>query len=140
MVSVSALAAGVVAGLLANGSGYLITGRLFHPFQARTPDTWRATEDWSNYTYAALVRIGACVAIALLYAAVGFSFPSIGPGALARGASFGALLWLIAILPVLVEVAFFVNWHRGFVVGLLIDWLVTCAIAGMAAAIAVPAP
>jgi hypothetical protein len=30
----------------------------------------------------------------------------------------------------------FVNWHRGFVVGLLLDWLVVCLLASMAAALA----
>jgi len=42
VVILQPLAAGVVAGILSNITGYLITGRLFHPYQAQTPNTWRA--------------------------------------------------------------------------------------------------
>jgi hypothetical protein len=139
MPFVHALAAGGIAGVLANVSGYALTGRLFHPFQSKTPNTWRATESGSHYVYAAAVRIGACVGVALLYAAAGAAVPSLGAGPLARGLSFGAILWAVTILPVLVEAAFFVNWHRGFVAGLLLDWLVACLLAGAAAALAVGA-
>ncbi len=63
------LLAGLIAGILANGTGYLIAGRLFHPFQARTPSTWRASESWQHYQYAILVRIAACIGIGFFYAA-----------------------------------------------------------------------
>ena len=133
------LAAGVVAGILANVTGYLITGRLFHPFQAKTPNTWRATESWTHYQYATAVRIGACIAIAFALAGLGNAFPTIGDGAIARGISFGLILWAVTILPLVVEVALFVKWHRGFVVGLLLDWLVVCVLASVSSAIALGA-
>jgi len=41
--------------------------------------------------------------------------------------------------PVILETALFVNWHRGFVVGLLLDWLVLCLIAGACASVAIHA-
>jgi hypothetical protein len=31
----------------------------------------------------------------------------------------------------------FVNWHRGFILGLVMDWLVVCVLASVAAAVAV---
>jgi hypothetical protein len=65
------LAGGVIAGIGANATGYMITGRLFHPYQAKTPNTWRQTETWAHYQYATAVRIAACIGIGLLYAAVG---------------------------------------------------------------------
>ena len=49
MVILKILAAGAIAGIVANATGYVITGRLFHPYQAKTPNTWRATESWTHY-------------------------------------------------------------------------------------------
>jgi len=137
MTTLRIVAAGAIAGLLANATGYLITGRLFHSYQAQTPHTWRATESWSHYQYATAIRMAACIAIALLYVALRSVSPTLGDAAIARGASFGLLLWAVTILPVVLEVALFVNWHRGFVLGLLLDWLVVCILASSAAAIAV---
>ena len=137
MTTLKIVAAGAIAGLLANATGYLITGRWFHPYQARTPNTWRATESWTHYQYATAIRIAACIAIALLYVALQSVLHTFGDGGIARGATFGLLLWAVTILPVVLEVALFVNWHRGFVVGMLLDWLVVCVLASAAAAIAV---
>jgi hypothetical protein len=139
MAIIKVLAAGVIAGSVANATGYLITGRLFHPYQARTPGTWRAAESWTHYLNAAAIRIAACVAIGFLYVALGTAAPTIAGGAIARGVSFGAILWAVTILPLLLEVALFVNWHRGFVVGLLLDWLVVCILASTAAVVVVGA-
>ena len=62
------LAAGAIAGLVANITGYLITGMLFHRYQARTPGTWRASESWAHYMVSMAIRIFACIAIGLVYA------------------------------------------------------------------------
>jgi hypothetical protein len=131
------ITAGLIAGILANATGYLITGRLFHPYQAKTPGTWRQAESWTHYQYATGIRIAACVGIGLFYAAFAPSFAGFGGGALSRGAGFGALLWAVTILPLVLEVALFVNWHRGFILGLVMDWLVVCVLASMAAAVVV---
>jgi hypothetical protein len=133
------IAGGVIAGILANATGYLITGRLFHPYQAKTPNTWRQAESWTHYQYATAIRIAACVGIGLFYAAFAASLASFGAGAIPRSVSFGALLWGVTILPLVLEVALFVNWHRGFVMGLVVDWLVVCVLASVAAAVAVGA-
>jgi hypothetical protein len=86
-----------------------------------------------------LIRIGACSAIACLYAALARAAPSFAADVFSRGVSFGALLWGATILPLVLEVSLFVNWHRGFVVGLLLDWLVVCLLASICAAAAVGA-
>ncbi len=133
------LAAGAFAGVIANVTGYLITGRFFHRYQASTPDTWRAAESWKHYSYAAVVRISASIGIGFLYAAVGAVSPVFGMEMVTRGATFGSILWMVTILPVVLEMALFVNWHRGFVVGLLLDWLVVCALASVSANVALSA-
>ena len=130
MVILQPLAAGVVAGILSNVTGYVITGRLFHPYQARTPNTWRAAESYALYLYSAGVRTLACIGIAFLYGAL-FASTSIS-----GAAAFGVGVWAITVAPVVVEVALFVNWHRGFVAGLLLDWLVVCVLASVAACLA----
>ena len=131
------LAAGAIAGVVANVTGFLITGLLFHRYQALTPNTWRATESWTHYLYAVAVRICASIAIGFLYAAVGTPSRVFGLELIARGVGFGSILWAVTILPVVLEVALFVNWHRLFVVGLLLDWLVVCVLSSISAALAV---
>jgi hypothetical protein len=133
------LAAGAIAGVVANVTGYVITGRLFHRYQAMTPNTWRATESWTHYLYAAAVRISASIALGFLYATVVAASPVFGLEPISRGAGFGSILWAVTILPVVLEVALFVNWHRHFVVGLLLDWLVVCVLSSVSAAVAVGA-
>ncbi len=136
MLPLKVILAGVAAGVLANVTGYLIVGRLFHAYQARTPNTWRTTESWNHYLYAAAIRVLACIGIGAAYYCFGSAASAIAAGPLASAAVFGASLWAVAVLPLVVEAALFVNWHRGFVVGLLLDWLVISVMASAAAALA----
>jgi hypothetical protein len=128
---------GLIAGILANATGYLITARLFHSYQNKTPNTWRHTESWTHYLAATAIRIAACIGIGFFYALLLPSLTNLGGGVLARGSTFGSFLWAVTVMPLVLEVALFVNWHRGFVLGLVIDWLVVYVLAGMAAAVAV---
>jgi hypothetical protein len=127
---------GICAGVLSNITGYVITGRLFHGYQARTPGTWRVAESWGHYMYSAGIRVLACIGIALLYHSYQAAGSDSGINALSGAIGFAICLWAVAMLPVILEIAIFVNWHRGFVVGLAIDWLVLCAIACSATAVA----
>lgn len=136
MVALKILVVGGIAGVLSNITGYVITGLVFHRYQALTPNTWRSAESWMHYLYSAGVRIFACTAIALLYDAFGAGIPDLVTGAIPNGAGFGAFLWAATAAPVILEAALFVNWHRGFVVGLLLDWLVLCVVAGVVASVA----
>ena len=137
MTILQILAGGVIAGIGANATGYMITGRWFHAFQAKTPNTWRLTESWAHYLYATAVRIAACIGIGLLYAVIGAASTLLSDHPLLRALSFGSILWAVTILPLVVEVALFVNWHRGFVAGLLLDWLVVCELACVSTAVAI---
>ena len=131
--------AGVVAGVLSNVSGYVITGRWFHRFQSQTPNTWRASESWVHYQYAALIRLLVCIGVAYAFAALTNQAIPVSSSAAYRGVLFGGFLWLVTALPIIVETSLFVNWHKGFVVGLLLDWFVLMLLAGIAGAIAVSA-
>lgn len=128
---------GLIAGVVANITGYVITGRLFHAYQTRTPNTWRQAESWAHYLYAAAIRIVCCVGIGFLYAAIAAHFPAAADPVILRGVTFGSVLWALTILPMVLEVSLFVNWHFGFVVGLLLDWLVVFVLASLAAAAAI---
>ena len=139
MVILKVVAAGAIAGVFSNVTGYLITGRLFHPYQARTPNTWRVTESWIDYLHAAAARIIACIAIGFLYAAVGRAAPTFAQDLISRSVSFGVILWAVTTLPLVHELTQFVNWHRGFAVGLLLDWLVVYVLASVSAAVALGA-
>ncbi len=126
----------MIAGIVSNVTGYVITGRLFHPYQAKTPDTWRAAESYAHYLYSAGVRVLACIGIAFLYGLLAGSTAVFGSASIMGAAVFGFSLWAVTVVPVVIEAALFVNWHRGFVAGLLLDWLIVCVIASIAACFA----
>lgn len=127
---------GAIAGILSTVTGYWITGRLFHAYQARTPNTWRSTESWSSYLVSTGLRLFACIAIAGLYGGTEIGRSLGGNGTIASGAIFGVGLWALTVAPAILEAALFVNWHRGFVVGLLLDWMIVFVLAGVAGAVA----
>ncbi len=135
-MTLNVLLAGGIAGISSTVTGYVITGRLFHAYQARTPHTWRSTESWSNYLGSTGLRLFACIAIAGLYGTLEFGTSLFGRGTTLSGAVFGIGLWAITVAPAMLEAALFVNWHRGFVVGLLLDWMVVFILAGTAGAAA----
>jgi hypothetical protein len=118
---------GAIAGLiLSSTSSFLITGRLFHPYQKRTPSTWR-TESWRQHLLAVLLQAIAGAGLGGLFAVAGA--PPIG----LKLFELGATVWAVLATCILIQ-ALYVNWHRGFVLGLLIDWtvfiaavLLTCA-------------
>src|SRR5450432_303369 len=101
------VAAGLIAGILANITGYLITGRLFHKFQTRTPNTWRATESWGHYLYSSVIRLFSCLAIVLFYAACSAMVPAIFGSTLFGAAVFGGCLWAAIAAPIILEIALF---------------------------------
>lgn len=107
------LVAGVFSGVVANVTGYLITGHTFHRYQAMTPNTWRGAESWAHYVYAMTLRLFTCTAIGFMYCLVGAKSPFFHLDPVMRGAIFGGILWAVTMLPVVLELALFVNWHRG---------------------------
>jgi len=123
----SAILVGAMSGLVLSGTAsYLITGRLFHRYQARTPSTWRA-ESWRQHALAMLLQALAGAALGGLYVAAG----SPAPGATLF--QLAAAAW-IAIASVILIQALYVKWHPAFVLGLLIDWAVFVAAVSLACA------
>jgi hypothetical protein len=111
---------GAIAGLiLSSTTSFLITGRLFHPFQKKTPSTWRA-ESWRQHLFAMLLQAIAGAGLGWLFAIGGM--PPVGITLF----ELGGAVWMVLAASILIQ-ALYVNWHRGFVIGLLIDWTVFIA-------------
>jgi hypothetical protein len=111
---------GAIAGLvLSSTTSFLITGRLFHPYQKKTPSTWR-TESWRQHLFAMLLQTMAGVGLGCLFAVGGA--PPLG----IKLFEMGAAVWIVLAACILIQ-ALYVNWDRGFVVGLIIDWTVFIA-------------
>jgi hypothetical protein len=111
---------GAISGLvLSVTASFLITGRLFHPYQKRTPGTWRA-ESWRSHAFAMLLQTIAGTGVGWIFALVGA--PSVG----LRLFEVAAAVWMVVIACILIQ-ALYVNWHAGFVLGLVLDWSVFVA-------------
>jgi hypothetical protein len=111
---------GAIAGLvLSLTTSFLITGRLFHPYQKKTPSTWRA-ESWRQHLIAMLLQTIAGAGLGGLFAVCGA--PPLG----IRLFELGAAVWMVLTACILIQ-ALYVNWHLGFVVGLDLDWTVFIA-------------
>jgi hypothetical protein len=111
---------GAIAGLiLSSTTSFLITGRLFHRYQKKTPSTWR-TESWRQHLLAMLLQTIAGAGLGGLFAMGGA--PPIG----IRLFDLGAAVWMVVAACILIQ-ALYVNWDRGFVVGLVLDWTVFIA-------------
>jgi hypothetical protein len=125
--------AGAVGGALSIVTSRLVTGVLFHRFQAFTPATWRR-EGPGQYLASSVLAVAAGAVVGLLFVATGGADGLGLTSWLARGLMFGFLLWLAVAVPSLVGTALYVNLHRGVVVGLLLDSLVGLALVSGACA------
>jgi hypothetical protein len=105
--------------VLSATTSYLITGRLFHPYQKKTPATWRA-ESWRHHLFALLLQGIAGAGLGCAFTLAGA--PGIGLGLL----KLGAALWILLAACILIQ-ALYVNWHPAFVAGLVLDWTVFIA-------------
>ena len=122
------LFAGLMSGVIGVFTSWLITGMLFHPFQARTPQTWRPSEGPRHYAAASGLTMLAALVITAFFAATGGLDGVTGP--ITNGVYFGFLCWAALALPVILSSALFINLHKAFVAGLLLDWLVLSLVAG----------
>jgi hypothetical protein len=122
------LLAGLISGVIGVFTSWLITGMLFHPFQAKTPQTWRPSEGSRQYAGASALTILAALIISAFFAATGGLHGVTGP--VTNGVYFGFLCWAALALPMTLSSALFINLNRGFVAGLLLDWLVLSLLAG----------
>ena len=111
---------GAISGLILSATAsYVITGRLFHPFQKKTAATWRP-ESWRHHLIAMLLQALAGAGIGCAFALLGA--PAVG-GALLE---LGCAIWMVLMACILIQ-ALYVNWHPGFVIGLTLDWTVFLA-------------
>jgi len=111
------ISVGAVSGLVLGATtSFLITGWLFHPFQAKTSATWRA-ESWRQHVLALLLHLITGVGLGWLFTLAGA--PPIGSTLL----ELMAAVWIVIASCLLIH-ALYVNWHPGFVVGLVLDWAV----------------
>jgi len=111
---------GAISGLILSATtSFLITGRLFHPYQKMTAATWRP-ESWRQHLLAMLLQSMAGAGIGWLFSAAGA--PTLGFALFELGLG----VWMALVACILIQ-AVYVNWHAGFIVGLVLDWTVFIA-------------
>jgi len=111
---------GAISGLILSATtSFLITGRLFHPYQKMTAATWRP-ESWRQHLLAMLLQSMAGAGIGWLFSAAGA--PTLGFALFELGLG----VWMALVACILIQ-ALYVNWHAGFIVGLVLDWTVFIA-------------
>lgn len=124
----SALLPGAIAGLVTIFTSWLWMGVIFHPYQARTPETWRPEGNLS-YLLSSAIHFLACIAIAtLLQLVVAGGSGFFGQGVLGA-LRFGALIWMALAAPLAIDAGVFIKLHPWVVVGQLLDWLTTSLVA-----------
>jgi hypothetical protein len=107
---------GAIAGtVLSVSTSYLVTGWLFHRFQSATPQTWRS-ESWRSHGIAIVLQAAAGAALGAVFVVAGTPVLGLKLVTLATG------VWVSLAACLLVQ-AVYVRWHWGFVLGLLLDWL-----------------
>ena len=124
----SAIDPGLIAGFISIFTSWLCMGVIFHRFQKETPATWRP-EGTRSYIFSSALRVVAAIGVACLFTLIvrfNIAIFAIGfQGALL----FAIAIWLALALPILLESAVYINLHRLVIVGQLIDWLTTSALA-----------
>jgi hypothetical protein len=124
----SALAPGLIAGVVTIFTSWLWMGVIFHRYQRLTPDTWRLENNFS-YLLSSVIHFFACVFLATLFrltASGGSGFFAMGMEGALR---FGALVWMAIAAPLAIDAAIYIKLDSRVVVGQLLDWLTTSLIA-----------
>jgi hypothetical protein len=120
----TALAPGLIAGVISVFGSWLCMGVIFHRYQKETPNTWRA-EGPRSYAMASLLHLIAALGIACLFVLMVRFKVSIFPVGLAGSIRFALCIWGAISLPIILESALFIRLHPFVVVGQLLDWLTT---------------
>jgi hypothetical protein len=127
--AMAAGAAGGVASVVAQG----VSSPWLQDLRGRTADAWQPDRLWRH-----AVRASAHIAAAILLGAL--FWLSWGLAAVInvpwwqRGLIFGAVCWTTLIAPAFVSLAAMVAIPRAIVIAWLVDWLITCATAGLVCA------
>jgi hypothetical protein len=123
-----AIVPGAIAGIVSVFTSWLWMGVIFHRFQKRTPNTWRA-EGNRSYALSAAIHFVACIAIATLFLLVARTQGGVFTGGLHGALRFAALIWMAIAAPLAIEASIFINLHPWVVVGQVLDWLTTSVLA-----------
>jgi len=123
-----AVVPGVIAGVVSIFTSWLWMGVIFHRFQAQTPNTWRP-ENNRSYAISSAIHFLACIAIATLFILVART--QMGPFAdgIHGALRFAAVIWMVIAAPLAIDAAVFINMHPLVLIGQLLDWLTTSALA-----------
>jgi hypothetical protein len=131
----AALLPGVIAGVLSVFTSWFWMGVVFHRYQRVTPETWRP-EGPRVYFLSSIVRVLACIAVAVLYVLiVRFNVAWFAQG-IAGALRFAAAIWIAIAAPVTIEAAIYIRLHSMVVLGQVIDWLTSCVLVCIATEIA----
>jgi hypothetical protein len=114
--------------------GAALQAGAFHSFQKLTPGTWR-TEGSRQWVCSTVGRVLGGLAFPFMYVYTGMpqgvTFASDSSLWIEAGLKFGVLAWAAVGLPQTISTAAAVNFHRNFVIGLLLDWLLVCLACGL---------
>ena len=124
------LLAGAASAVTTLVIAYVVIAWLFHDYQKRTPATWRP-EGPREYTLSSVLSLTSGFAFAILFAMAGSTVVSRVGHWLPGGLLFGLTCFVALPLPVILSDAIFINLHRGFVVGTLLNSLLTCLACGV---------
>lgn len=124
----SALLPGAIAGVISVITSWLWMGVIFHRFQSRTPQTWRA-ENKASYAFSSVLHFLACIVIATLFLLVAHPYGSVFGSGPDRAVALAIAIWLAMAAPLLVDAAVYIKLHPLVVLGQLLDWLTTSILA-----------
>ncbi|MFI5456719.1 MAG: hypothetical protein ACHRXM_14825 [Isosphaerales bacterium] len=124
------LIAGAVSAVTAVVIEWVVVAWLFHDYQRLTPASWRP-EGPREYFLSTCVTLASGFAFAVLFAMTGSTLTSRMGHGLPAGLLFGLACFVALPLPVILSQAIFVNLHRGFVAGLLLNSLLFCITCGV---------
>jgi hypothetical protein len=127
---VRVLIAGAASSVASLVIACVVIAWLFHDYQKLTPATWRP-EGPREYTLSSLVNLLNGFGFAVLFALTGDTLASRLGHWLPAGLLFGLVCFVALPLPVILGDAIFVNLHRGFVAGSLLNSLLTCLACGV---------
>jgi|SRR5579864_4045420 len=124
------LSAGTASSIASLVIAYVVIAWLFHDYQKLTPSTWRP-EGPREYTLGSCVYLISGFGFAILFAMTGTALTSRIGHWLPAGLIFGLTCFVALPLPVILSEAIFINIHRGFVLGTLLNSLITCLACGV---------
>ena len=124
------LIAGAASAFAALVIAWVVIAWLFHDYEKLTPASWRP-EGPREYFLSSCVTLASGFAFAVLFAMTGSSLTSRIGHWLPAGLLFGLAGFVALPLPVILSQAIFVNLHRGFVAGLLLNSLLFCLTSGV---------